>query len=209
MSLRFANECRGWSPSSHTCSVVSRGCVVALPRSLPARSRTWPYPAPPRRKPSSARTTPPAARSQSNSRKTRPPSGGDPPARRPKPDLLKQGSKPLHRPAASARHCRPNPRAPPTSAAWPSAATRSSRSLHTSPPLYAYYQPYPLFVGYGDYYPFLYGGLYGGFGGFYGFGYYHGFGYGGYRGYGGYGGYRHFGGGYGGGYGGFHGGGRR
>ena len=85
----------------------------------------------------------------------------------------------------------------------------------SQPAVYAYYLPYPVYYGFGDYNPWLYGGafdvaffggFYGGFGRFgYGrFGYGPGFGYrgfDGYRGGGGYGGFR------GGDYGGFHGGG--
>ena len=63
----------------------------------------------------------------------------------------------------------------------------------TAPLLYGFYRPYPLYVGYGGYYPWLSGGYYGPYvGGFYGFGFNHGYGWGGYGGLrgGGYGGYR-------------------
>lgn len=81
----------------------------------------------------------------------------------------------------------------------------------SAPFLYAYYQPYPVLIGDGDYYPWLYGGYGPYFGGLYGFGFYHGFGGYGYRGYGGYGGWHGggYGGWHGGGYGGYHRGGRR
>lgn len=77
------------------------------------------------------------------------------------------------------------------------------------PVAYAYYNPYPVYLGYGDYYPFLYGsyfgvGYFGRYGGYRGFHGYRG-GYGFHNGFGYRGGYGFGGGGYHGG--GFHGGG--